>query len=677
NTPVAKTNLNRKDIEKNNIGQDLPFILNQTPSVQVNSDAGNGIGYTNIRLRGTDASRINITINGIPYNDAESQGVFFVNLPDIAASAATIQIQRGVGTSTNGAGAFGGSIHLHTNEVDTKKSIVYSNNSGSFNSFRNSLQFKSGIFGKKFVFTGRISDIRSDGYIERAKTKLQSFFTSLAWVDDKSSLRLNVFSGKEKTYAAWFGINEAMLNTNRRYNPAGTEKQDSPYENETDNYTQTHFQLFYNKAIKPYLKANVAVFLTRGKGYFEQYKASQSLSSIGLSDYNNGTDIISSIDLVRQLWLKNDFYGTIFSLQYNKNRNNLIVGGGFNRYDGNHFGDIVFSSVKPAVPENYRWYQLNAFKQDASIFTKWTYSINSKWQSYVDLQLRMVDYRINGFRNNPGIKVKTNNLFFNPKAGISYTDKGNRFYFSYSRAAKEPNRDDFETSSKDLPKPEKLNDFEAGFEQKNKKFNWAVNLYYMHYTNQLVLTGKVNDVFAYTRTNIPESYRAGIELEGQATVNKWMSVSGNVAFSRNKILNFTEYIDNYDNGTQITRTFESSDISFSPNVIANGSIILQPFKNLNVTLISKYVGKQYLDNTSNENRALKDYFIQDARIDYLLALKKEKSINFFIQANNIFDKKYVANGYTFSYVSGGFFATENYYFPMAIFNLMSGITIKL
>lgn len=677
NTPVAKTNLSKKQIEKNNIGQDLPFILNQTTSVQAASDAGNGIGYTNIRMRGTDAGRINITINGIPYNDPESQGVFFVNLPDFASSASSIQIQRGVGTSTNGAGSFGGSINMHTNEIDTKKSIVYSNNAGSFNSFRNTLQLNSGLLNKNWILTGRLSDIRSDGYIERAKTNLQSFFTSIVRVDDKSSLRMNIFSGKEKTYAAWFGIDEATLNTNRRYNPAGTEKAGAPYDNETDNYNQTHFQLFYNRKINNYWKSNIAVFLTKGKGYFEQYKAKESLASLGLPDFNDGTNNISKVDLVRQLWLKNNFYGTIFSVQYNKKKNNLIIGGGFNQYDGKHFGDIVFSEIKGAIPDNYRWYDLNAVKKDASIYAKWTHKLSSKWETYVDLQTRMINYTINGFRNNPDIRIKTNNVFFNPKAGISYSDKGNRFYFSYGKAAKEPNRDDFETKSNELPKPEVLHDFETGFEQKNKSFNWAVNFYYMYYKNQLVLTGKVNDVFAYTRTNIPESYRAGIEIEGAVKLNKWVNLSGNIAFSRNKIKNFTEYIDDYDNGTQKTAFYKSTDISFSPNVIANVIANIVPVKNLSVDLISKYVGRQYLDNTSNRARSLSDYYVQDGRISYLIELKKEKTINVFIQANNIFSRKYVANGYSFSYVSGGNLTTDNYFFPMATLNLMGGITVKL
>ena len=677
NTPVAKTNLSKKDIEKNNIGQDLPFILNQTPSVQVSSDAGNGIGYTYIRLRGTDASRINITLNGIPYNDPENQGVFFVNLPDFASSASSIQIQRGVGTSTNGAGSFGGSINIHTNDIDTKKSIVFTSNSGSFNSFRNTLQVNTGLLGKHWIFTGRLSDIRSDGYVDRAKTNLRSFYTSIAWVGNKSSLRLNIFSGKEKTYAAWFGINEATLNTNRRYNPAGTEKAGSPYDNETDNYNQTHYQLFYNKEINPYWKTNLAVFLIKGKGYFEQYKAAQSLASLGLPDFTTGTTTISDVNLVRQLWLKNNFYGTIFSLQYNKNKNNIIIGGGFNQYDGKHFGDIVYSEINGAIPENFRWYNLNAVKKDASIYAKWIFKFNPKWQSYVDLQTRVVNYDINGFRNNPDIKVTTNNVFFNPKAGISYTERGNRFYFSYSKASKEPNRDDFETKTNELPKPEELHDFECGFEKKNKKYNWGINLYYMHYNNQLVLTGKVNDVFAYTRTNIPVSSRAGIEIEGAAFVNKWINISGNISFSRNKIKDFTEYIDDYENGTQVKYFYRSTDISFSPDIIVNTTVNLTPMKNLSVDLMSKYVGRQYLDNTSNKARSLSGYYLQDARVSYLLELNKERSINLFIQANNIFSTKYVANGYTYSYISEGNLSTENYYFPMATFNIMGGIAIKL
>ena len=676
-TPVAKTDLSKADIQKNNAGQDLPFILNQTPSVVINSDAGNGIGYTGIRIRGSDASRINVTINGIPYNDAESQGTYFVDLPDIASSAGSIQIQRGVGTSTNGAGSFGGSINLSTNDVITKKGIEVNNSVGSFYSFKNTLILNSGIFAKHFTVDARLSNIQSDGYIERAKTRLGSFYTSAAYVDAKNSLRFNIFSGKEKTYQAWNGIDEQTLVTNRRYNSAGTEKPGKPYDNETDNYTQTHYQLFYNHQFNHYWKGNAAIFLTRGKGYYEQYKANESFADYGLPDYDNGTVIIDKTDLVRRLWLDNYFYGTVFSVQYSRNKTNIIVGGGWNSYDGKHFGEIVWGSVQHAIPDHYRWYQLTADKKDLSGYIKWTQRITANWQTFVDMQVRSVNYTINGFRNNPTLKVKNNYFFFNPKAGITYTKDKTQLWFSYGRAVKEPNRDDFESGVTTAPRPETLNDFEAGIEHGNKNNSWGINFFYMLYKDQLVLTGKINDVGAYTRTNIPNSYRAGMELQGNKKINQRISVQGNLTLSENKIRNFTEYIDDYDNGGQQVKFSKNTDISFSPSIVGSLSVNYMPVKSMEINFIGKYVDRQYLDNTSQRSRSLHDYYTQDIRMSYTFIGKAIRSIKIFAQCNNLFSKKYEPNGYSFSYVYGGNISTENYYFPMARINFMAGLSIAL
>ena len=672
-TPVAKTNLSKKEIEKNNIGQDLPFILNQTPSVVVNADAGNGIGYTGIRIRGTDASRINITLNGIPYNDAESQGTFLVNVPDIASSAGSIQVQRGVGTSTNGAGSFGGSINVSTNEVNTKKGLEFNSTAGSFHSFKNSLIFNSGIFAKNFTVDGRLSNIRSDGYIDRASSQLQSYYGSSAYVTAKNSLRLNIFSGKEKTYQAWNGIDENTLKNNRTYNSAGTEKPGEPYFNETDNYTQTHYQLFYNHKINNNWKANAALFLTKGKGYYEQYKAAATLGDYGLPDYNNAGTIITATDLIRRLWLDNNFYGSIFSLQHNSSKRQFIFGGGINQYDGKHFGEIISTEEQGAVPKNYRYYNNNAVKKDYSAYAKWTEKLHRNWQTFVDLQIRGVNYSINGFKYNPTLNINKDYVFFNPKAGITWSQKNMQAYLSYGRAAKEPNRDDFESNAAQIAKPEKLNDFEAGLEYKAIKYSWGINLYYMQYKDQLVLTGKINDVGAYTRTNIPNSYRAGIELSAGVKVNDWLSASANITFSENKVKNFTEYIDDYDNGGQQTNFYKNADIAFSPSVISAYTINILPIKNTELNLIGKYVGRQYLDNTSQKSRSLRDFYVQDIRLNY----SWKKTALLFLQVNNLFSKKYEPNGYTFSYIYAGEQTTENFYFPMAPVYWTAGINIKL
>ena len=675
NAPFAKTNLTKKEIEKNNLGQDLPFLLNQTPSVVVNSDAGNGVGYTGIRIRGTDASRINVTLNGIPYNDAESQGTFFVNLPDFSSSVNSIQVQRGGGSSSNGAGAFGASINLSTNEVNKDFTLELNNSVGSFNTFKNTLKVSSGILGKHFTIDGRLSNITSDGYIDRAATTLRSYYFSTAYVDEKNSLRLNIFSGKEKTYLAWNGVSENDLKNNRTFNLSGQEQQGSPYKNETDNYLQTHYQLFFNHQFNAFWKSNITLFLSKGAGYYEQYKAAQDLSAYGLPNYTEGANTVTKTDLIRQLWLDNNFYGTVFSLQHQKKNTQFTIGGGWNGYDGKHYGKIIWAQVEPAVPFNYRWYDLTASKKDLSLFSKWTQQWGNHWQTYADMQVRNVSYTINGFRNNPSMKVNNIYTFLNPKMGITYSNKNWQAYFSYAVANKEPNRDDFEAGIAQQPMAEKLNDFELGLEKKFSKVSFAANLYYMLYKNQLVLTGKINDVGAYTRTNIANSYRLGLELQSKATVSKYINISANVAFSENKVKDYAEYIDDYDNGGQVVNQYKKTTISFSPAVVAGSTIDIVPLKNSEISFLSKYVSSQYLDNTAQNTRKLNGYFVQDVRLSYSVKNNFTKAFNIILQLNNVFNKKYEPNGYTYSYISGGL-VTENYYFPMARFNWMLGVNLR-
>lgn len=673
--PFAKTNLTKKEIEKNNLGQDLPFLLNQTASVVVNSDAGNGVGYTGIRIRGTDASRINVTLNGIPYNDAESQGTYFVDLPDFSSSVNSIQVQRGVGSSSNGAGAFGASINLSTNEVNKDFMLELNNSVGSFNTFKNTLKVSSGILGKHFTIDGRLSNITSDGYIDRAATTLKSYYFSTAYINEKNSLRLNIFSGKEKTYQAWNGVSESDLKNNRTFNVSGQEQPGSPYKNETDNYLQTHYQLFFNHQFNAFWKSNITLFFSKGAGYYEQYKAAQDLAGYGLPNYDDGANIITKTDLIRRLWLDNNFYGTVFSLQHQKKNTQLTIGGGWNGYDGKHFGEIIWAQVQPAVPVNYKWYNLTANKKDLSLFTKWTQQWGTNWQTYADLQVRNVNYTINGFRDNPAMKVNNSYTFLNPKMGITYSNKNWQAYFSYAIANKEPNRDDFEAGITQKPLAEKLNDFELGLEKKYSKFSLEANLYYMLYKNQLVLTGKINDVGAYTRTNIPNSYRLGLELQGKAIVSKHINISANVAFSENKVKNYTEYIDDYDNGGQVVNQYKKTTINFSPAVVAGSTIDIVPLKNSEISFLSKYVSSQYLDNTAQNSRKLNGYFVQDVRLSYSIKNNFTKAFNIILQLNNVFNKKYEPNGYTYSYISGGL-VTENYYFPMARFNWMLGVNLR-
>ncbi len=656
--PFTKTNFLKKDIEKVNFGQDLPFILNQTPSVVVNSDAGNGVGYTGIRIRGTDGTRINVTLNGIPYNDAESQVSYFVNLPDIASSVNSMQIQRGVGTSSNGAGAFGGTINISTNEINEKKYAEVNNSYGSFNTWKH-----------------RLSKISSDGYVDRATSDLKSFYVSTAYLAENKSLRLNIFSGKEKTYQAWYGIPENYLDINRTYNFAGTEKPGSPYENETDNYTQTHYQLFYNHKINTKIKFNVAGYVTKGAGYYEEYRASQNFSEYGLPDFNDGTAILTTTDLVRQLWLDNYLYGTIFSLQQQNESTQFTLGGGWNKYNGEHYG--IATWAQQGFPNDYHFYDLKANKTDFNIYAKLQQQLSKHWQGFTDVQLRSIKYVIKGFEKNPDLLINKKYTFINPKVGITYTKKNYLAYLSYSMAGKEPNRNDFEAGKSQQPLAERLHDIELGVEKTTLNYSFGVTGYYMHYRNQLILTGKINDVGSYTRTNTPSSYRLGIELQGKLKLSKRFNAEANFTLSKNKIKRFIEYMDDYDNGRQLPLEYHNTDISFSPGKIASATFNFIPLKNAEISVINKYVGRQYLDNTSKISRSLDSYYIQDVRASYKLFKKIIKETNFVLQVSNLFDKKYESNGYTFSYLSGGNLTTENYYFPMAGINFMAGINIRL
>ncbi|HEX6334196.1 MAG TPA: TonB-dependent receptor [Flavisolibacter sp.] len=673
--PFAKTTLSKNDIRKQNLGQDLPFLLNQTPSVIVHSDAGNGVGYTGIRIRGTDATRINVTLNGIPYNDAESQGTFFVDLPDFASSVSSVQVQRGVGTSTNGAGAFGASIHFSTNEVRRQPYAEINNSYGSFNTLKNTVMAGTGLLGDHFIADVRLSRIASDGYIDRATSSLKSLYFSTAYLSAKTDLRLNVFTGKEKTYQAWYGVSEADLPTNRTINYAGMERTGEPYDNETDNYRQDHYQFFFTHRFLPDLVFNTALFLTHGEGYYEQYKAQQRYSKYNLEEPVVGPDTIDRSDMVRQLWLDNNFYGNIFSLQHTRGKTSLIFGGAISRYDGRHFGEIVWA--QQGLSGNTRWYDHDASKNDLNTYIKWEQALLPSLNLFADLQYRNVKYSIEGFRDNPTVQVTNRYDFVNPKLGLSWHRKQVTAYASFSMAAKEPNRDDFEAGLSEQPRPEKLRDLELGIEYKAGGNFAGVNLYRMDYKDQLVLTGRINDVGAYTRTNIPESYRMGVELQGAATLTTWLRASANLTLSRNRIKNFTEYIDDYDTFTQVSKQYGETDISFSPSVIAGGTVAFLPVKSLQLDVINKYVGRQFLDNTGNSSRSLDPFYIADVRTVYTFAHKLFKQVQVVFQVNNVLDELYEPNGYTFSYITGAQLVTENYYFPMAGRNFMTGLNIQI
>lgn len=677
--PFSKTNLGKAELAKLNLGQDIPFILNQTPSVVANADAGNGIGYTGLRIRGTDATRINITLNGIPFNDAESQGSFFVNLPDFTSSVQSIQIQRGVGTSSNGTGAFGATVSLSTNEVNKQSYAEITNGYGSFNTWRHTVKAGTGLINEKFTLDARLSRISSDGYVDRASSDLQAFYLSGAWLGNGQTLRFNIFSGKEKTYQAWNGIHESMLKESRTYNSSGTDRPGEPYDNEVDNYNQTYYQLFYDREIAKYWKLNTALFLTRGKGYYENYKGGEAFEDYGLPNLNINGELVEKTDLVRQKWLDNHFYGQILSAQYNKNNQQITIGGGWSVYDGTHHGDIIWA--KYGFDEGFRYYDVDAIKKDINAYAKWQFPLGKKWLGFADLQYRHVAHDMEGFSDNPSLMINRKFNFINPKAGVTYQHKAWQAYLSYAKASKEPNRDDFEASLERQPKHETLHDVEAGVTYRRDNYWLSGNIYYMYYQDQLVLTGQINDVGAYTRQNVPVSYRLGLELQGYYSFSRRFQANANLTLSKNRVKAFNEYLDDYDADFNWVgqQSFEhrNTPIAFSPNVISQWGLHWQAASQTQVSLLGKYVGEQFLDNTGNNNRRLKEFYTQDLRITQSVKNLLATEWNITFQLNNLFNKKYEPNGYSYSYVYDGSVVADNYYFPMAGTNFMVVLTARL
>jgi iron complex outermembrane recepter protein len=701
-TPFTKVTLGVGQIAKVNNGQDLPYILNQTPSVVVGSDAGNGIGYTNISIRGTDASRINMTLNGIPYNDAESQSLYFVDLPDFASSTNSIQIQRGVGTSSNGAGAFGASMNFSTNVFLPTPYAEINNSFGSFNSWKNTIKAGSGLMDGHFTIDMRLSRISSDGFIDRATSDLKSAYFSVAYISKKTSLRFNLLTGSEKTYQAWNGVPGAKLfgdsaqleqeylnNTGYAgalYNtPADSINLFDAnrrtynyflYSNQTDNYQQDHYQLFFDQQISPAVTANLAAFLTRGKGYYEEYINQGSYSDYGLPNPVAGDSTISTTDLIRQRWLNNYFYGGIYSFQYKKNLASYVVGGGWTEYDGGHYGNVIWAA-QGGVPPDYVYYNVPAKKTDFNIYTKWQQQFGKWINTYVDLQYRNVYYRIDGFEDNPSIIVDNHYNFFNPKFGVSYDEGPWQAYFSFARATHEPNREDYETGLNEQPVPETVNDFELGLNKKTPVYNWGITGYYMLYKNELVLTGKINDVGEYTRTNTPRSWRLGLELQGGIKPASWVQFNANLTISQNKISNYTSYVDDYDNGGQISTTYKKTDMALSPDFIAAATVSFYPVPVLEISLPAKIVGASYLDNSQSSVNSIASYYVQQLRFIYSPKIKSTAEINFVLYLNNIFNKQYESTGYAYGYYQGGALVNENFFFPQAGRNFIFSVNIRI
>ena len=687
---MAYTNIDKSTIEENNIGQDIPYVLKLTPSLVETSDGGTGVGYTYLRIRGSDATRINVTINGISVNDAEDHGVYWVDMPGLIGSVDNIQIQRGVGTSTNGAGAFGATINMQTNSLDTMAHAESMATYGSFKTWKNNLSFGTGLIDGKWDFEGRLSKITSDGYIDRASSDFKSFFVSGGYYGKKSCLKLNIFSGVEKTYQAWYGVPQDTLSTHRTYNVYN-------YPNETDNYQLDNFQLLYSTELSSKWNLNAALHYTHGFGYYEQYidadnpydpqnpdPSSQLFSTYGLNNVIIGNDTITGSNMIRQLWLDNQFYGTTFSINYNDNKKfQFTFGGGANRYNGDHYTKIVWAQYASNSSPLDKYDDNTAVKKDANIYAKAYYDITKKLNLFADIQLRNINYTFLGFDENYNNITQTASLnFFNPKAGINYNiSNDKRLYASYSIGNREPVRDDYvQSTPQSRPLPETLYDLEAGYKQQTKWLSFGANFYYMNYKNQLAITGQLNDVGAYIDQNIPKSYREGIELEAAVKICKTLDLSANASFSQNKILGHNEYLDAYDssynNIGQDTIHNGTTTIAFSPSIVSSGILIWHPIKNLAISYVAKYVSQQYLDNTSNPDRVIPSYETNDFRIKYSIKIAPLKELALSFSVINFTNNLYVSNGWTYSYMQGGQVITSNNYFPQAPRNYFASVSLK-
>jgi len=674
--PITFSDLDKVELAPRNLGQDIPILMNFMPAVVTTSDAGAGIGYTSMRVRGSDATRINLTINGIPYNDAESHGSFWVNMPDFASSTQSLQLQRGVGTSTNGSGAFGASLNVLTDAFSEEAYAKISSSVGSFSTLRSNVKFSTGLMNDHFEFSGRLSRVNSDGYVDRASSELDGYFLQGTYKDDNTLVKALLFGGHEITYQAWNGITVDQLEDNRTYNSAGEYTDDNGntqyYENEVDNYKQDHFQLHWYETWNSAWNTHLAVHYTRGRGFFEQYREEDDFVTYGLEPFTVNGELVETTDLIRRRWLDNDFYGTVFSATYNSENLELIMGGGYNEYKGDHFGEIIWAEYARNSEIRDRYYDDNSTKTDLNFYTKANYQLTDQWSLFGDVQYRGVGYQANG--EDTGLVDDTFN-FFNPKAGVTFDlNRNNNFYFSYARANREPNRNDYENGS---PKPEKLNDFELGWRYVSPSFQLNTNVYYMRYKDQLVLTGGLSDVGAPLRSNVGDSYRLGLEIDANVNLSSTFKWRPNIALSDNRNL---DYFFERDGELQ---DLGNTNIAFSPKLIAGNIITYQPNNNFQVSLLSKFVGKQYMGNIDSETSVLDSYTQTDFNIQYTINMNSFiKSIELSGLVNNIFDADIVSNGYFYTfdddYSNPGTITTLEGagYYPQAGINFLVGATIK-
>ena len=676
-TPVTFSNLTKEQFKSRNLGQDIPIMMNYLPSVVTTTDAGAGVGYTGIRVRGSDATRVNVTINGIPYNDSESQGTFWVNMPDFTSSTESLQLQRGVGTSTNGSGAFGASLNVLTDNYSKEANGEISNSFGSFNTRKHTVKFSTGLMNEQFELAGRLSAINSDGYIDRASSDLKSYFLQGTFVGKTTLIKALAFGGIQKTYQAWYGLEDPeKLQNDRTFNVAGLYFDENGtmkfYDNETDNYQQDHYQLHWNERWNEHWSSNFALHYTKGEGYFEQYKEDEDFSDYGLNPIILGGETIDVTDLIRRRWLDNDFFGTTFSVNYVKDKVDLIIGGGANKYEGAHFGEIIWAQYASQSGIRDRYYDDFSTKTDVNIFAKINYQLTEKWRLFGDLQYRNVGFTANG--DETGLVNDTFN-FFNPKAGVTYVlNEKQNFYFSYAKANREPNRNDYESGN---PRPEQLDDFELGWRSSTTNTKLNVNGYFMKYKDQLVLTGELNDVGAPVRANSGDSYRIGLEVDATLKLNNKWFLQPNVTVSQNKNQDFVFQRDG------VLENLGTTNIAFSPDLIAANRLVFMPIQNFQIGLLSKFVGEQYMGNIDAESSKLDSYFVNDLNASYEIVTKKVfKSIRIDALVNNIFNLEYESNGYFYTYDDdfsnpGTVTTIEGAgFYPQAGINFLLGLTLN-
>lgn len=699
-TPTSHSTIGQEEIERREAAQDIPYLLQLTPSVVTTSDAGAGIGYTNFRIRGTDLNRINVTVNDIPLNDAESHSVFFVNMPDFAESTNSIQVQRGVGTSTNGAAAFGASVNMQTNNIELHPYAEVNNALGSFNTMKNTVKAATGLMDGRFAFDARLSRIKSDGFIDRGTSDLKSFFVSGTYKGDKDVVRVNIFSGIEKTYQAWEGIPKARIDGDHdamllfaSLNGYSTEETENLlnsnsrtfnrylYENQTDNYQQDHYQVFYTRNINENLSANVAYHQTNGYGYYESYRYNKKLKDYGADTIFSGIDTITRSDLINRKYLDNTFIGGIGSINYTKNRIKATIGGGINRYEGKHYGEVLWSEHNAeSFSPNQRYYENKGVKDDANIYLRANIKTTEKLFAYIDVQYRHINYKIEGFDDDQRDLTQSHTYnFINPKLGLFVKlNEQTSFYMNNAIGNREPNRSSLIDADPDkpTPKPEQLYNTELGGEHKSD--NWAIkiNAYLMYYTNQLVLTGNINDVGGAILENVDKSYRTGLEVMWSISPAKWVTWQANATISQNKILNFVAYTDNWDTWGQEIEELGTTDISFSPEIIANSDLQFTALERLNVNFITQYVGEQYIDNTSSKDRKLDAYLVNNLRLSYSIKTDWMKKASIYLQVNNIFDAEYITNAWIYPFYMDGEVNYLDGYYPQAGINFMAGLNLK-